>query len=160
MRFKTFRNAVLIPAGVLAGLLFLGGFAMLYRSCQSAEPEPETTQKTLPANTPAPRPLVASNGGNNFRDQLIVDYLNAHRQAAGDKIKDALPREAFKVNLYADNASPTWNRLKIDLDRDEKWDEKWDLENGQPVKRHVSTRDNEVYDLEFRWQAGGWTEKK
>lgn len=158
MRFKTFRNVVLIPAGVLAGVLFLGGFAWLYRSCQSAPAPPKAAPPK--AATPAQRPLVSSNGGNNFRDQLIVDYLSSHRQATGDKVKDALPREAFKVNLYADNGSPTWTRLKVDLDRDEKWDEKWDLENGQPVKRHVSTRDNDVYDLEFRWQAGGWTEKK
>ena len=161
MRFTTFRNFVILPSGLLAGVLVIGGFVLLGRSCGSSRPEREAAGNPSPVTTEtqtAQRPLVSPDGGSNFRDKLIVDYLNSHRQATGDKLKDALPREAFKVNLYADNGSATWNRLKIDLDRDEKWDEKWDLENAQPVKRHVSTRDNEVYDQEFRWQGsrGGW----
>ena len=163
MRFTTFRNFVILPSGLLAGVLVIGGFVLLCRSCGSSRPEREAAHNPPPLTTDtqtAPRPLVSAKGGSNFRDQLIVDYLNSHRQAAGDKIKDALPRESFKVNLFADNGSATWNRLKIDLDRDEKWDEKWDLENAQPLKRQVASRDDEVYDLEYRWQGGAWTEKK
>jgi hypothetical protein len=162
MRFKTFRNVVMIPSGLLAGLLVVGGFALMCRSCGSRSgPEAAKTTQPATANTPQTtvRPLV-SDAGSLTRDQLIADYLSSRPRATGGKIKDALPRESFKVNIYADNGSAVWNRLKIDLDRDEKWDEKWDLENGQPAKRHVSTKDNEVYDLEYRWQGGGWVEKK
>jgi hypothetical protein len=150
----------LLPSGLLLGIAVLGGFVLLCRSCTS-RPDPPTAARPFssqPATTspPARRPVASA---STNRDQLIVAYLNSHRRATGDKIKDALPRESFKVNIYADNGSSLWNRLKIDLDRDEKWDEKWDLENGQPAKRHVATNDDEQYNQEFRWQGGQWVEK-
>ena len=169
MRFTTFRNFVMLPAGLLLGLLVVGGFALLCRSCGSTRTTPESAppiaqrENTTTAPTTTQRPLAGTPvaaSDDPRRDKLIVDYLAAHPQAVGDKAKDVLPREAFKVSLYADNGSAAWNRLKIDYNRNEKWDEKWDLENGQPVKRHVASRDNEVYDKEYRWQGGLWVEKK
>jgi hypothetical protein len=160
MRFNTFRNLLAIPAAlVVVGLC--GGSFVLMRSCGGGGSgrAPRPLAAATPAVAATPKPLAA--GGNDARrDQLIVDYLNAHPQATGDKIKDAFPRESFKVNIYADNGSATWNRLKIDYNRNERWEEKWDLENGQPAKRHVSTRDNEIYDKQYRWQGGQWVEKK
>lgn len=172
MRYNTFRGLLGIVLGVL-GLTLCGGLVLLLRSCQSAEPrtsQPVAAATPMPGNTP--QPLIGNRSPNGQprstssqlddprRDKLIADYLAAHPQAIGDKAKDVMPREAFKVNLYADNGSPTWNRLKVDYNRNEKWDEKWDLTDGQPVKRHVASRDNEVYDREYRWQGGRWVEKK
>lgn len=113
-----------------------------------------------PAPTPAPTPApdgVAADA--RPLDQRIVSFLAAN-PATSDKIKDAFPGESAKVNLYRDAGQASWNRLKIDLDRDEKWDEKWDLENGQPAKRHVSPADDDNYTQEFRWRGGKWEEKK
>jgi hypothetical protein len=90
---------------------------------------------------------------------MIIDLLNKQTTATGDKIKDAFPKERFKVNVYRDGSSSTWTRLKLDLDRDEKDDEKWTLSAGQPDKRQVSTRDDEQYDREYRWRGGQWVEK-
>jgi hypothetical protein len=91
-------------------------------------------------------------------DKLVLEFLK--KPASGEKVKDAFPRETFKVNIYRDSGNATWNRLKIDLDRDEKDDEKWDLVDGQPAKRHVSSADDGKYDREYRWLAGRWQEKK
>jgi hypothetical protein len=91
---------------------------------------------------------------------MIIDLLNRQPNATTDKIKDAFPKERFKVNVYRDGNGSTWTRLKVDLDRDEKDDEKWTLANGQPDKRQVSTRDDEQYDREYRWRGGQWVEKK
>jgi hypothetical protein len=31
--------------------------------------------------------------------------------------------------------------------------------NGQPAKRHVSTKDDGAYDAGYRWQGGVWVRK-
>jgi hypothetical protein len=119
-------------------------------------PEPSALASPSPGASPAGAPGVAT--GARPMDKLIVEFVSK-TPATSDKIKDAFPRETFKVNLYHDAGTTGWNRLKIDLDRDEKWDEKWDFENGLPAKRHVSSADNDSYDQEFRWLGGQWEAK-
>ncbi|MBK9967379.1 MAG: hypothetical protein IPP07_21885 [Holophagales bacterium] len=66
------------------------------------------------------------------------------------------------MNLYQDAGQPRVNRLKIDLDRDEKWDEKWTFVTGggrEIVKRQVAPNDDEVYTLEFLLDGERWMPK-
>ncbi len=158
MKYRTFRNLV-----TLGGIVVLLGLCGLCASCarlfssDSSRNEPPVTRSTptpAPSSTPTP-----SNTGLRREDQMIIDYLSRQSTATTDKIKDAFPRESFKVNIYRDGSGPTWTRLKLDLDRDNKDDEKWTLANGQPDKRQVSTRDDEQYDREYRWRGGQWVEK-
>ncbi|MGB7922976.1 MAG: hypothetical protein WCF57_07005 [Pyrinomonadaceae bacterium] len=160
MKYRTFRNLV-----TLGGIVLLLGFCGLCGSCgyffsknsnqnRNQSPSVRSTPTPSPVSTPAP-----SNNGLRRVDQMIVDLLNKQASATGDKIKDAFPRESFKVNVYRDGSSSTWTRLKVDLDRDEKDDEKWTLANGQPDKRQVSTNDDGRYDREYRWRGGQWVEK-
>ncbi|MCE7869580.1 hypothetical protein DYH09_04280 [bacterium CPR1] len=89
-------------------------------------------------------------------DQAILD--RAGQKISGDKIKDALPGPV-KVNLYQDKAGQGVNRAKLDLDRDDKFDEKWTfVHEGGPwkVKRQVSPADNEQYTEEFHLEGGRW----
>ncbi len=54
------------------------------------------------------------------------------------------------------------NRLKVDLDRDERWDESWTIEpDGADlkVKRQVSPTDDGTYTVELRLQHGRWIPK-
>ena len=154
MKYKTFRN--LITVGGVTLLLGVCGLS----SCLLSGDSPQKTQNApIVSSTPTATP-VQQNTGKRSADQAVVEYLNRQPNATGEKIKDAFPRESFKVNIYRDGNSPTWTRLKIDLDRDEKDDEKWTLSNGQPDKRQVSTRDDGNYDLEYRWRGGQWVEKK
>ncbi len=91
-------------------------------------------------------------------DQKILEKLRAG--FSGDKVKDVFKSEPFKVNLYKEEGKV---RAKVDLDRDEKFDEKWDFdtEGGkEKVKRRVSTQDDESYDREYRLEEGRWVEKK
>jgi hypothetical protein len=77
-----------------------------------------------------------------------------------DKVKDAFKGERYKVNLSRDPDGKL--RAKVDLDRDEKWDEKWTFERVQgqdKVKRQISSRDDETYDQELRLDAGKWVKK-
>ena len=164
MRFKTFRNFIVVPGGLLltfalGGALFLLGSSA---SCGSGttpttrSPELQQAQPVTAVPASQPQRQAASPAS---RDEKIIALLEAKRNQSGDKIKDAFPRETYKVNIYRDGGSATWNRLKIDYNRNERWEEKWELEDGQPVKKHVSTADNDVYDQEFRWQGGQWVRK-
>ena len=162
MKYRTFRNLLTMGGIILIlGLCGLCGSCYFFANKNSPSRNDNTSARTTP--TPAqqsPTPTPFNTAGLRREDQLTVDYLNSHTSATTDKIKDAFPREPFKVNIYRDGSSPTWTRLKIDLDRDDKDDEKWTLTNGQPDKRQVSTRDDEQYDKEYRWQGGKWIEKK
>lgn len=93
-----------------------------------------------------------------FDEQILAI---AERNISGDKVKDAL-KGRVKVNLYKDAGHTQVNRLKVDLDRDDKWDEKWDFEwtNGaKKVKRHVAPADDERYSEEYRLENGAWRRK-
>lgn len=79
---------------------------------------------------------------------------------SGDKVKDALKSAPFKVNLYADDPSGRVSRAKIDLNRNEKWDEKWSfetLDGRRLVKRQVSPTDDDTnYPEKYRLNNDRW----
>lgn len=174
MKYKTFR-AIAIAAGGAAtlGLALLGA-----KACSSGDDRPSSTGSTPAAQTqagqapPAAKPPPAGQppaaqpaaGGATQAlrpmDQAILD--RAHQGISGDKVKDAFPGQAYKVNLYAEGGTAV-NRVKIDLDRDEKWDEKWTIstEGGQEqVKRQIAPNDDEQYTIEYRLRAGSWVKKE
>lgn len=153
MKYKTFRALVTVGGGAL--LVGTCGLS----SCLLGGDSPKKTERPpIVSSTPATTPVQTSTGARTA-DQAVVEFLNRQPNATGERIKDAFPRESYKVNIYRDGNSQTWTRLKIDLDRDEKDDEKWTLSNGQPDKRQVSTRDDGTYDREYRWRGGQWVEK-
>lgn len=115
---------------------------------------PGTTTNTAPANLPP--------GGIALRpmDRMILDRIQGAGGAIpGSKVKDAFSSQAWKVNLYKDAGQSKVNRLKIDLNRNNKWDEKWTI-TGDEVKRQVAPADDENYTLEYRLRAGAWVPKK
>jgi hypothetical protein len=90
-------------------------------------------------------------------DREILDRVA--QGISGEKEKDVTAGKPYKVSLFKDAGQARVNRAKIDLDRDEKWDEKWTFE-GEEVKRQVAPDDDEVYKLELRLRAGAWVPKK
>ena len=130
-----------------------------------AEPGAPAPATSAPAPTEAATadPADASTRpGDALRpwDEKILALVE--RGISGDKVKDALKGERVKVNLYKDAGKPGVNRLKIDLDRDEKWDEKWDFDepgSRAKVKRHVAPQDDERYTDEYRLREGRWVRK-
>lgn len=157
MKYKTFRNLVGLGGGAL--LVSICGLSSCLLGDKPSSKGGRIDNQPSGVST---SPTVAQspvNSTTRSADQAVVEFLNRQPNATGDKIKDAFPRESFKVNIYRDGSGQKWTRLKIDLDRDEKDDEKWTLDNGQPDKRQVSTRDDGNYDREYRWRGGQWVEK-
>jgi hypothetical protein len=175
MKFKTFRNlTVLVGIVVAVGLsgtcvyLSRGGDSKIAESKSSPSNTNRATATTVPVTrdvssqrAPTAVPATSTTHSNTElrrEDEMIIEFLNTE-PALTDKVKDAFPYESFKVNIYRDGNSKTWTRIKIDLNRDGKDDEKWDLAAGRPAKRRVSTNDDEQYDLEYRWRGGQWVAK-
>ena len=180
MKYKTFRGLL------FGGLAVLGvaGIAGAYVACDHASEEPSPTAKAEVTS----KSKSASDSGNaskgshpvqspsdpgasttdadlgaatlplSPRDEAIL--ARVRQGVSGDKVKDAIKGAAYKVNLYNEAGKI---RAKVDLNRNEKWDEKWSFESTNPdegVKRQIATKDDEVYDLEYRLDAGHWRKKE
>lgn len=183
MKYKTFRNiAATAIAGTVVGLgwwAFSGGGDAAPQVAKA--PAPVTERIPIGAPTPAPPavppargpvgaapPLAASPvapppaaplpaGAEALRslDRQIIARIT--QPLSGDKVKDAVPGAA-KVNLYQDAGQTHVNRLKVDLDRDDKWDEKWTIDRaaGLAIKRQLAPSDDEVYSAERRLVGESW----
>ena len=70
-------------------------------------------------------------------DPSLARYLAAMKVAmsranVSGKAKDVLGRNSpWKLNLYDDNRDGTWDRAKLDTNRDNVDDEKWNFKNGR-----------------------------
>jgi hypothetical protein len=71
------------------------------------------------------------------------------------KVKDATKGKSYKVNLYQDDGKPSANRAKVDLDRDDKWDEKYTMTSGT-LTRKRAPNDDEEFTVSERWDGGTW----
>ena len=120
-------------------------------------PPPAPTQATPP---PQPAPPVAAPGALRPVDQEILARIKAG--ISGDKVTDAFKGRPYKVNLYKDAGKPGINRVKIDLDRDGKDDEKWDVDASGEIKRRVAPADDEKYTETYVLDPGAseWRRKE
>lgn len=135
MKYKTFRFLA-VSGAVVVGV---AGFALLGSSEKPApSPEVQALEKlpAAPAPKPEPTPTPEQPPAVDYRSFLLS---RLGRPASGDKLKDAFPGP-IKVNVYAKNG--VWDRAKVDLDRDDKWDEKWWVKNGK-IMRDVSADDGD-----------------
>jgi hypothetical protein len=169
MKFRTFR--ALLAAGALVGA---GGGIWLLASPASSPQEPEGSAP-VPESPPLPGPLptralpgspapdVSAPAGEHALRPLDREILA--RLAAplpSGKVKDAFAGRPYKVSLFQEAGHTLPNRLKIDLDRDEHWDEKWTLDrsgSGLKVKRQVAPADDEQYEDEYRLEGDRWRRK-
>ena len=87
-----------------------------------------------------------------------VDVLALLDRPVVDEIKDATLGKPWKVNVYS-NDKKRFNRVTVDLDRDEKADESWTLQSDGAIERNVAEKDNEKYDRHWRLdRASGWVD--
>lgn len=152
-------------AGVAGGLLLLcagivaGGGAVTDALTGPPAPPPTTLLPVAveppPAVAPAPAAPEAAVVGDGLRDADRDAMSWRGKALKSDKSKDVSAKRPYKINVYQDSGHKTVNRLKIDLDRDDKWDEKWDFD-GEELRRQVAPADDEQYTQTFRWSGNGW----
>ncbi len=113
--------------------------------------KPKVTPKGLKKGLP---PKVVKKG-NPEQDKLLqVRDALLKKRASGKKEKDLFRGRGPKVNLYDDDKNGSWDRAKVDLNRDDDWDEKWTVKNGDVERKVISS--NKV----LLWKNGAWTPKK
>ena len=137
MKLRHFLLLALVGVG---GLAALGGVLMLRTTPAVPVTEP-------PAVATSPTPIsddVTRIVLGHFKDEIPVD-----------KVKDVTPDKPYKINLYKDPGHTTVNRIKLDLNRNDKWDEKFSADNGT-FTREVAPADDEVYTQRYRWDGASW----
>jgi hypothetical protein len=146
-------------AGALAvsfGVVELGSWLGEEPAALAAPVVPVPIAAPPAAAPPAPElPAVPSTA--RAVDDVVLSYLGK-KALAGDKLKDVTAGRPYKVNLYQDAGQAKANRAKVDLDRDEKWDEKFTFKGGE-VERQVAPADDEAYTETYRWAGSDWVKQ-
>ncbi|MCA9587610.1 MAG: hypothetical protein KC657_19925 [Myxococcales bacterium] len=169
MKFKTFRG-LLIGGALIGGIGIAGGSCMWCIKAEKNAPAPSyvpPTAKTVPVATitgavasATAAPDAPAHGAAQPVRAMDRDVLaRIAGPVPGDRIKEAFPGRAYKVSIYKDAGHAKANRVKIDLDRNGKWDEKWTIEDDGTIKRQVAPRDDEDYTIEYRLRGETWEPK-
>ena len=116
------------------------------------EPKPEpalapSTSPTPPVEAPTECPL------NVLADHKALATRLLSARATSKKIKDVNRGAGIKINLYDDQGDGVWDRAKLDLDRDDSWDESWTHKSGRVERKCTATSARAV------WTGSGWTAK-
>jgi hypothetical protein len=177
----TYRTFILIRNSVGAGLVALAGFGVM-KGCasvaqntpRSSNSEVTTPRRDAPRKTNNSRPTsVAAATASSYpaRQQLaalerkVIGFSKealTNGSSDGSSRKWRIKEDRITVELRSDTGkgSTTWNRLKVDLDRDKNWDEAWDLKPGKPIKRRIAPADDENYTVTYDLQGETWVRRE
>lgn len=148
VRYQTVRNVTLGAVGV-------GLVAWVAWPSGAPSPAPEPAAVAVRPSTPAAvQPLAGvpdaprSRPGAALDDAAII-ALGEGEATPNTKVKDAVPKSPVKVNLYEETGDASFDRLKVDANRDDVWDAQWVRKGG-----HWSREDGAVW-VDGRWSGGG-----
>jgi hypothetical protein len=116
-------------------------------------PVPHFVEDPIPELDLAVQPVPTPAEGQPPHLAAVLAFLG--KDLGTDKVKDAVSGESWKVNLYQDEGHATVNRAKVDLDRDESWDEKWTFA-ADGASRQVAPADDEAYSETWLHSPLGW----
>lgn len=167
MKLSTF-----LVGGLSLGVAAIAAGSVFWPDSPEPEPEPEPRTELVAA----PQPAKADAPVEAKADEPVeakTDAPDAAEPVGGDteygelawvgkdigsaKLKDVTRGMPYKINVYQDDGHATANRLKIDIDRDDKWDIK--VTYGEDITRKVSSNDDENYDLEEIWDGSAWVSR-
>lgn len=154
------------------GLLCVGAGVAGAALATRGDAPPLSAVTTAPSAEPPPRaPVAAAPKASSTvesialrpMDKALLDKLHEplprHADGAPESQKDAFPQQAYRVNVYQEAGHTTPNRLEVDLDRNDKWDERWTVD-GNAIKREVAPQGDENFTREYALENGAWVSKK
>lgn len=153
----------------IAGLVGVAAIALLIATCDTQPHTTEVAADRPPSNTgnrspqrdapsQGPDPAHATAGGPSERPVDVAVMGWRGKDLGSDKKKDVTKGKPFKVNVYQDAGKSTMNRAKLDLDRDDKFDEKWTFD-GDDISRQVAPADDENYTESYVWDGEAWAKQ-
>jgi hypothetical protein len=148
------------------GALGIAGFFLFRDGEPELEPVPEPPEQVDPvvaepvADPIPPEAIKADPKGGPWGSDASIAILSVSELSpVNGKAKDLSGGLGVKVNVYRDEGQAENNRAKLDLDRDEKWDIKLDIEPGRVVA-HYAPQDDEAYTQTWMSMAGGpWVQE-
>ncbi len=162
--------AVLVVGGLLATGV-VGGLFLASTEAESLKPTAQPDPVAQPAVNPALTPQAPSPGatpvnpdqpsaisGPSERDVDKAVMRWAGKDLGSKKLKDVTKGRPYKVNVYQDSGNSTMNRAKVDLNRNDKWDEKWTFD-GSSISRKVAPADDENYSENYVWNGSAWAKE-
>jgi hypothetical protein len=139
---------VFVTAFVIAGI------AALVATCKNNEPPPKPVVAPTPVET---KPTAgASDLAARPWDAEVLSWRT--RSISSDKQKDVSKGKSYKINVYKDAGSSTVNRAKVDVNRNDKWEEKYTFD-GEKVTLQRAPADDENYTETYHWNGSGWTKE-
>lgn len=154
------RSSLVPPLAVavvalLAVPIFLGGMFTTWRASQAlggrpAPPQPPGFAPPAPAPASVRAPEVEIEPELRPVDEAAMTVVE--EPFAGEVRADATPGAPFRIEVA--KAAGSSRVLRIDLDRDGRFDERWTM--GAPMHREVSPRDDGVFTERSVWTAAGW----
>jgi hypothetical protein len=154
VKLRTFLVVLAISAIGVAGVGLVGFVATGFGAAAIAVSQADGQRNQLVTPTSSSgSPDVGSTADAAGLEQQILSFVG--RDLGSDKLKDAVPGATYKINAYQDVGNTTVNRLKIDLDRDEKWDQKVSFADGR-VAREIAPADDENYTEKSMWNGSAW----
>ena len=135
----------------MVGISLLGDQAELDRRVERAVEEVGLDATKGEPNPPDPAEDTPASGREI--DTIVLGWQG--KGLGNKKLKDVTKGKPFKVNLYQDDGNSVMNRAKVDLDRDDKWDEKWTFD-GPNVSRKVAPADDENHTELTVWNGSEW----
>jgi hypothetical protein len=109
----------------------------------------------MPVDT-TPAPSGSSDLAARAWDADVLSWRT--RSISSDKQKDVSKGKSYKINVYKDAGSSTVNRAKVDVNRNDKWDEKYTFD-GEKITLQRAPNDDEHYSETYHWNGSGWTKE-
>ncbi|HYF03190.1 MAG TPA: hypothetical protein VEC36_07430 [Patescibacteria group bacterium] len=172
MKYKTF--ARLRTLGIV-GVVVAGIFGI--SQCNSGDtPEQalprETQTRQIPQQTQAtPSGATVQYGADIlpkttaddviFKTQMEPTSLGKPDDKNGG-LKRTVRKNGLKMYLKSDTHKgyDYWNRVKVDYQDNGKWDEQWIFSKNGAVRREVSQKEDENFDMIYTLEGAHWVLKK
>ena len=178
MKYRTFRNLVSSALFLAMGGTCYGCYSWWHRSlshdefarrdavarqeadAHRREREAERTRRAASGSPATPSEATSSTwlSAAGLRE-VDRDALTALKRPVIDKLKDVTKGKPWKINVYDDDGQ-RFNRLKIDLDRDELDDESWTIFADGHIERRAASGDDGNFDRHYRLDMTGWIDMK
>lgn len=163
MKYKTF---ALIRKIVIVILLVFAIFWLFSSVCGKSN----KSVKNIPQSVKNPDPVKPVYGSATMvitdTDKDVFKYQKSDITSGkiddqGDSYKKFINSANYKIDLRCDfkKGYSFWNRIKVDFDKDGKWDEKWWFQKNGEIRKEVSSDDNEVYEYKYFLKGDVWEKR-
>lgn len=160
MKYRTFvklRAAAIAGAAALVGW---GGCRALDNDGRGDPAPPPPARSTDTPNPAAPAVGSADPAATTDLHRAALEMLREPLERGVDdgksvKWRAKRGRQVIELRCDRNKGAATWNRVKIDADGDKRFDELWEVGDGD-IRRKVSPADDETYPLVFRREGDAW----